>query len=117
MNFNLSGYTIALIAGGFGIIGALLGNWASHRFSDHRDRRKEFNEAADALARILTKEKVRPIPSAHIDFFSFQRVIEGRKLRNFNRAIELYEKAKKEQETNLCHDYDRSRCENFRVVS
>ena len=40
MNFNLTVYDLALVAGGFTIVGALLGNWVSHRFSDYRDRRK-----------------------------------------------------------------------------
>ena len=64
MNFNLTGYELALIAGGFGIIRALLGNWVGHRFTESRDRRKEFNDAATEFRREFT-EMVKTIRESH----------------------------------------------------
>jgi hypothetical protein len=51
----LTPYQLALIAGGFTILGALLGNWISHRFSDYRDRRKERNDAAAKFRSAFTE--------------------------------------------------------------
>lgn len=64
MNYNLTGYELALIAGGFGIVGALLGNWTSHRFTDYRDRRKEFNDAAAKFRSEFT-EIIKTIRESH----------------------------------------------------
>ena len=98
MNFNLTGYELALIAGGFTVIGAMLGNWVSHRFSDYRDRRKERNEAADRLDSVLRKEREGPMPDTSIDFSEFIRVINGRELTRFDKCIEKYHQAKRNAE-------------------
>ena len=42
MNFNLTAYELALIAGGFAIVGALLGNWISHLFTDIRNNKERI---------------------------------------------------------------------------
>jgi len=94
----LTPYQLALIAGGFTIIGALLGNWISHRFSDYRDRRKERNEAADRLDSVLRKEREGPMPKTSIDFSEFKRVLNGKELTRFNGCIEEYHQAKRNAE-------------------
>ena len=104
MNFNLTAYELALIAGGFTTIGAMLGNWISHRFSDHRDRRKERNKVAEPLAEILRKEIRRPTPGSKIDFEPFRRVLKSisrLELRRFDNAVEEYGKTKEEQKHNV----------------
>lgn len=104
MNFNLTAYELALIAGGFTTTGAMLGNWISHRFSDHRDRRKERNEVSEPLAEILRKERSHPTPGSKIDLEPFRRVLNSISrldLRRFNNAVEEYEKAKEEQKHNV----------------
>ncbi|SRR6266568_54519 len=83
-------YQLALIAGGFTILGALLGNWLSHYFSGNRDRRKEFNDAADILDAILRKERKYPSPSTIIDFSAFRRVLKDQKLSSFDICVEEY---------------------------
>lgn len=98
MNFNLTAYELALIAGGFTIIGALLGNWVSHHFSDYRDRRKERNDAADTLDAVLRKEREGPLPETNIDFSEFRRVLKGRELASFDGCIEKYHQTKRNAE-------------------
>jgi hypothetical protein len=64
---NLSPYEIALVAGGFGIIGALLGTWTTYRLSlkvsqrTHDDaidliQRQEFNKAASVFRDVFLPE-------------------------------------------------------------
>lgn len=99
MNFNLTAYELALVAGGFTIIGALLGNWISHRFSDYRDRRKERNEAADELFAKLSREKnciVAGNGIGEIEFEIFGRRLSCLKRSKYRKCVEAYKKAKSE---------------------
>lgn len=98
MNFNLTAYELALIAGGFTIIGALLGNWISHYFSGNRDKRKEFNEAAGIINTKLIAERNNASPFAHgptdIEFELFSHHLSFWKRGSFDSCVEKYKKTK-----------------------
>ena len=70
--------------------GLILGNW----LSVGRDKRKEFNVAADVLDKILTDERYSPRPNSAIDFYPFRRVLSKGDLVRFDKCVEEYEKAK-----------------------
>lgn len=95
----LTPYQLALIAGGFAILGALLGNWISHRFSDYRDRRKEFNDAAEILFNKLSIEKTNVTAMysiSRIEFETFSRNLPFLKQRSFDKWVKEYYTAKKD---------------------
>lgn len=91
-------YQLVLIAGGFTILGALLGNWLSHFFSGNRDRRKEFNEAAEILNKKLIAERNNVSPFAHspsdIEFELFSQHLSFWKRGCFDKCIKKYKTAK-----------------------
>ena len=95
-------YKLALIAGGFTILGALLGNWLSHYFSGNRDRRKEFNEAAEVLNIKLIAERNNASPFAHsptdIEFELFSQRLPFWKKEGFDRYVNKYTKTKTDNE-------------------
>jgi len=63
---NLTAYEIALIAGGFGIVGTLLGTWITYRFSNTLIHITEFNKAAAEFqcAFLEAMQKLRDEPKA-----------------------------------------------------
>ncbi len=65
--------------------------FAGHFIAVHRDRRKEFNAAADRFAGIINKGTLGEIPFA--DFVDFSRFLSGRTLRKYNATLELYKDA------------------------
>ena len=79
----------------FSLITLLLGFLIGNRLAIGRDRRKEFNEVADPLAKILTEERnnLRPI-SPIIDFYAFRRILGKRELIRFNKCVEKSQKTK-----------------------
>jgi hypothetical protein len=91
-------YQLALIAGGFTLLGALLGNWLSHYFSGNRDRRKEFNEAAEVLNIKLIAERNNASPFAHsptdIEFELFSQHLPFWKRVSFDGCVKQYRKTK-----------------------
>jgi len=87
---------------------AIVGFLAGHFLAIGRDRRKEFNDAADALAKILSKEKVFPNPQGCIiDFSTFRRVLSNKELSRFDRCVVEFENAKKDTKTNINHNNGR----------
>jgi len=56
---TLTPYQLALIAGGFGIAGALLGAWINHRLARHRDKetrnRARFDAASSKFRSIIAQ--------------------------------------------------------------
>ncbi len=78
----------------FSLVTLLLGFLIGNRLAIGRDRRKEFNTAADVLDEILTKERDSPRPYSNIDFYPFRRVLSKWDLRSLNKCVEKYEKTK-----------------------
>jgi hypothetical protein len=95
---RISQYHLAFIAGGFGITGGLIGAWLNHYFSGSRDRRKEFNEAAEVLSVKLIKERNNASPFDHsptdVEFEIFSQHLPFWKRGSFNRCVEKYKKTK-----------------------
>lgn len=95
---RISQYHLALIAGGFGVTGGLIGAWLNHFFSGNRDRRKEFNDAAIGINKKLIEEQRNPHPltvgPSEIEFDVFAQYISPTDRSNFYKAIEKYNKAK-----------------------
>lgn len=88
-----------------GIVGVLIGGIVGNRLAIGRDRRREYNEIADALherlehqALIAQKDQF-PNDANGVDetsFISLRRRLSGRKNRALDVAIEEYSAAKKE---------------------
>ncbi|KAF0216564.1 MAG: hypothetical protein FD174_3658 [Geobacteraceae bacterium] len=70
-----------------GLFGYLLGNW----FTIGRDRRKEFNEAAEALFRELTNESINP------DFNTFRRRLSWYEKKRLNKCVTEYKEARSDK--------------------
>jgi hypothetical protein len=80
----------------FSIVTLLLGFLIGNHLAIGRDRRKEFNAAADVMDGILTKERDILNPSSTIDFYAFRRVLNKSELSSFDKCLEKYEEAKKD---------------------
>jgi len=102
---RISQYHLALIAGGFGISGGLIGAWLNHHFSGNRDRRKEFNDAASVIHEKLIEERRNPSPfptgPTETEFEIFAQHLTATERNNFNKAIEKYNKTKEEAEITM----------------
>lgn len=75
------------------MVGALLGAWASHRFSDSRDRRKELNEITEKIFIALTKEKANPAAMwniSEIDFAILRRRLPFWRRRSLDKYVKYY---------------------------
>lgn len=82
---------VGIVAIFFSTIGIFIGNW----LAIGRDKRKEFNETADILAEIITKERGNLYPISNvIDFYAFRRILGKRELIRFDKCVEKYEKTK-----------------------
>lgn len=97
---RISQYHLALIAGGFGISGGLIGAWLNHHFSGNRDKRKEFNDVAAVIYKKLIEERRNPSPFAsgptETEFDVFSQHLSDEKRSSFYVAIEKYNKTKNE---------------------
>lgn len=73
MNFNLTGYELALIAGGFTIIGALLDNLINHRLTDARNKKERLTTQYIAFkdSFIPTIQIINKTPKKEEDFIIF----------------------------------------------
>lgn len=107
MQIEIGSFSIGVVLGM--VIGGSIVALVNHFLAKSRDAQtrliKDFNEAADALAEILTKEKETPHPNSSIDFFHFRRVLNKRTLRGFNRCVAKYEKAKNDSPISYSQDY------------
>jgi hypothetical protein len=99
---RISQYHIGLIAGGFTLVGGLLGALLNHYFSTHRDRRKEFNAAASIINEKFINEQNNPSPltngptETEIEVFALHLSTKDR--HNFFKAIDEYNKVKNESD-------------------
>jgi hypothetical protein len=98
MPIELGSFSIGSVAGT--IVGGIAGHYLTKvRDKEARDIR-DFNVAAEGLAKILEIEKVLPTPaSGNIDFFAFRRVLGPRDLTRFDICVEEYETARKNAKT------------------
>ena len=90
----------------FAVVTFLGGVWFGNHFALGRDRRKEFNEAAEIMFEDLRKERKFPTLESSIDFDKFRRVLNDREKRLFNKCIKEYEKVKAEQKNNVYSPVD-----------
>jgi hypothetical protein len=91
---NLSAYEIALIAGGFTIIGTLLGAWITYRNALEIQKVTEFNKAA-ALFRTTFTDELREL----------KRLIEYDKVISEDKVLQML---------NSCRTKFDNACINFR---
>ena len=101
---ELTALEIAYIAGGFGILGSLIGSIATHFLGKDISRRNNFNKAADDFFAAFKNELVRlkseststydiinPAITKHLEACSvFRRYLQGRKLGNFKLSQHKY---------------------------
>lgn len=101
---ELTALEIAFIAGGFGILGALLGSLTTHFLSKDIARRNDFNQAAknfiaafqDELAMLrleptTTFDIIKPARIKHeAAYATFRRYLKGCELENFILAWRIY---------------------------
>jgi hypothetical protein len=90
----------------FGVVTFFIGLWGGNHFALGRDRRKEFNDAAEVMCEILKKEHKYPTPGSNLDFSTFKRFLSKKESRRFNLAVEEYENAKAEQKDKLFSPLD-----------
>jgi len=90
----------------FGVVTFFIGLWGGNHFALGRDRRKEFNDAAETMCEILNKEHKFPTPGSNLDFSTFKRFLGKRELHCFNLAVKEYEKVKEEQKDKLYSPLD-----------
>lgn len=99
---RISPYHLALIAGGFTLVGGLVGALLNHYFSTHRDRRKEFNEAASIINEKLINELNNPSPfisgPTETEIEVFAQHLSTKDRHNFFKAIDEYNKARNESD-------------------
>lgn len=70
--------------------------FAGHFVAVYRDKRKEFNIAADRLAEALHRGSSGEI--AFVEFENFSRFLRGRTLRKYRKALKRYAEASQRQE-------------------
>jgi len=94
----------------FNFASALFGFLVGNYFAISRDRRNDFNKAADILAEVLIKERRGPHPMTNIDFSAFKRVLTKKEDDHLERCIEEYNQSKRnakiiyaENSTDLTH--------------
>lgn len=85
---NLSPYQIALLSGGFILLGAFIGNWISHYFTDYRNRKERYKNTYNAFLesflpsiQILIKESGTFTPDDFRNFITYYSVQETAMLR------------------------------------
>lgn len=79
MNFNLTAYELALVAGGFTLAGALIGIWADHLLTDIRNKKErlitQYTAFKDSF--IPTVQIINKTPRTPEDFQLFPTHFEN----------------------------------------
>lgn len=92
MPIETGSFSFGFVAGG-AVVGVINHFLAKSRDIESRGA-KDFNDAADALAEILTNERSDPSTSSNIDFFALRRVLNDNELLRFNKCVTEYESVK-----------------------
>lgn len=92
---NLNPYEIALIAGGFTIIGVLLGAWVGYRNAIRIQRIVEFNKAATDFRNAFLRELIflrhnASIPGGERSYTTLDEFLQAGYIHRHLRALEVF---------------------------
>jgi hypothetical protein len=85
MKIELSPYDLAIIAGGFGIVGTLIGAFLTYRLAVQLSSRQAFNKAASTFRSAFTKE-IRLIEESTVET-DFIEMFNNAYIRHYNAVI------------------------------